>query len=128
MINPHMGVCLSDSQSLKSRHTAFFRSCDLDFFVNVSGRVFMGDKDLGSFCDYEKLHFHNYYKKVVIIIESGLIYRNKIEGELSRNSTSNVEAYDRNSLRNLAPGPEKKKQFMVSGPGDFSHQNFLKIQ
>ena len=48
-------------------------------------------------------------KKVVIIIESGLIYRNKIEGELSRNSTSNVEAYDRNSRRNLAPGPEKKK-------------------
>lgn len=88
----------------------------------------MGDKDLGSFCDYEKLHFHNYYKKVVIIIESGLIYRNKIEGELSRNSTSNVEAYDRNSRRNLAPGPEKKKQFMVSGPGNFSHQNFLKIQ
>ena len=48
-------------------------------------------------------------------------------GELSRNSTSNVEAYDRNSLRNLAPEPEKKTIYGVQ-PGDFSHQNFLKIQ
>jgi len=63
MIYPLKGLSERQSKFEEPTYCFFFRSCDLDFFVNVSGRSFIGDKDLGSFCDYEKLHFHNYYKK-----------------------------------------------------------------